>query len=710
MAKKKQTNAAQLVVNEINVGQLNRTPQTITKWQNALRAAESVLNPRRQQLHELYHNILTDGHLSSIMDKRIRAVKIAPINFEGLENDNLKENFQSPWMSDLLKSCMESIFVGPRLVELELINGLVEKVHPLPIQNVNPELGIIAENMYDTVGIDYRSDEYAPWILEIGNKNELGLLHKLAPYVMYKRGNIADYAQYNELFGMPIRIFKYNPYEPESRKQADEAAKKTGAAAYIVIPEGVEFDIKEGNHASASTTFKDFHNLMNDEMSITVLGQTLTTSNDGVGSNALGKVHKEVEEGVNLEDKLMTEYVLNWDFKWMLQQHGYPLDGVKFKFDSTEVLPVEKKIDVYMKLNNIIELDPAFIYEEFNVEIPEGGPKLKVAPQLPQFPQFPPTGRPSKEEKGEEEVKIDEESKKLSANIRQLYADVKPERFKKMITLSTSDRLESTIERIIRQLYNGTMQPGEIDEELYLLLARELFKGVEEGFGAKLGSLDTHDPDYELLQQLQENVYVFSGAKTYHELREISDLLLTSEGTIRSFSDFKREALKIHEQYNVHHLKTEYNAALGNAQMSRYWQQVVAQKETLPYLQLDVVLDAVTRHGKWDKVTAPVDHPVWRYLTPLLDWGCRCRLRQLQHAEVTPSEHLPTEDLLKENFRFNPGIDKVVFPKSHPYFEVLQQDTHRAANNFNLPGPEQNLSFKQHLTGFYRKLKDYLNV
>ena len=364
-----------LVVNNLTIAQVNRTQEDVATWQAGLKSAESVTNPQRKRLYETYNNVLTDGFLSSLMSKRIRAIKTAPFVLSGTDNEDLIKKFKTPWFNRLLEYIMQSRFWGHSLVEFVFVDNEISDVVLIPRRHVVPEKGVIQKQVGSYAEVfHFRDEPLNSYMLEAGDKDDLGLLAKLTPYALYKRGNIADYAQFNEMFGQPIREYTYDPLNPNSRLEAEQAAKKAGAAAYIVVPKGTELKLHQSSGISASGTFKDFNRVMNEEMSITVLGQTLTTTNDGVGSNALGRVHKDVEESINLEDKIFVEYILNWDLKGLLVKHGYPLDGVEFKFDDTQRMAVKDRADVYTKLNQEFPIDPKFVYED--LKIPEPGEEV----------------------------------------------------------------------------------------------------------------------------------------------------------------------------------------------------------------------------------------------------------------------------------------------------------------------------------------------
>ncbi|MGD1960542.1 MAG: phage minor head protein [Fulvivirga sp.] len=239
-------------------------------------------------------------------------------------------------------------------------------------------------------------------------------------------------------------------------------------------------------------------------------------------------------------------------------------------------------------------------------------------------------------------------------------------------------------------LYDGQLAPGDVDEELYNLTAQELMAGVERGLGTTLAKAD--DNLKPLIDNLRNNVYVFSGFKTYHQLREATDLLVDDLGRVRSFNDFKTKVLELSKQYNTNFLRSEYNHAIASAQMAKKWRDIEADREALPLLQYITAGDSRVRqsHRPLDLVTLPVDHPFWDTYMPPNDWGCRCSVRQLAEGTQTRIDKLQSAPELKEMFRLNTGKDQIIFPRSHPYYTVLRQHESAARNNFGLDIPPEN--------------------
>jgi len=684
-----------IVINDITIAQVTRGNQDVQTWFQAIKAAESTRMPNRKSLYNTYTDVAIDLHYKSVMDKRVRAVKTTPFEWPELSNDAVADNFRSPWFSELLGLIQSRIFWGTSLAEITLgEDGLIGDVNLIPRQNVKPEKGIISRDGYSDEGIRYREGIYPNYILEIGKPNEIGLLANIAPYILMKRSNLSDFSRYNEMFGMPLRVYEYDPLKPGAREEVTKQAKAYGSAAYIVLPKGAgNVQFHDSVKQSTAYAFDKLHEMLNNEITIGVLGQLLTTGGEGGGSYELGKVHKAVEAAINLEDRLTAEYIINYPFKKnILIPHGYPLEGINGKFKTADEIAKEKKLDIWVKLFQsgapIAEED---FYKEFGIEPPGSRPvvvRTGTGTDTPPNPDIDseeePTPTPPKGKGGA--------GKKLTSpkliELRAHYASHHP--LKKMrgaITLSYQDELDTIIERIIQQLRSGELKPGDVDPEMYELVAQQLYGAVERGYGV---TLDTNRAsDVNMLKTLRENVYRFSGFKSYNFVLDANALLVDDVGKVKPFAQFKADILKLNKEYNIDHLRTEYNHAVATGQMASKWKQFEEDKGALPLLQYVTVGDGRVRqaHQGLDNIIKPVDDPFWDKFMPPNDWNCRCTVKQLADGDITHTEadKLPE---LKKDFNINFGKQRVIFPPTHPQFNVKPEDQANADNNFGLPLPE----------------------
>lgn len=186
----------------------------------------------------------------------------------------------------------------------------------------------------------------------------------------------------------------------------------------------------------------------------------------------------------------------------------------------------------------------------------------------------------------------------------------------------------------------------------------------------------TEEVPPELTAQLEQNTYVFSAFKGYHNLKEASLKLTNDKGGIKPFETFKQDVLKVHKSYNVNYLEAEYNFAVQSAQMAVKWADYVADGDRY-YLQYRTADDSKVRaeHAALHGTTLPVDDPFWDNYFPPLGWNCRCTAVQVRKDKYPVSDSTTaiqageraTESKKQQIFRFNPGKEGKVFPPKHPY-------------------------------------------
>ncbi|HND86337.1 MAG TPA: DUF935 family protein, partial [Pseudobdellovibrionaceae bacterium] len=116
------------------------------------------------------------------------------------------------------------------------------------------------------------------------------------------------------------------------------------------------------------------------------LGQLLTTSNGKSSGQALGQVHKAVEQEMNLADKLHAEYYINYKLrKDILIPNGYPMEKITGRFKELDELPKELRANMWVALANAgVEIAEEDFHEEFDIPMPNGRPIVAIKNQTQQ--------------------------------------------------------------------------------------------------------------------------------------------------------------------------------------------------------------------------------------------------------------------------------------------------------------------------------------
>ena len=134
-----------------------------------------------------------------------------------------------------------------------------------------------------------------------------GLYRTLAWLYMYKHYSVRDFAEFLELYGMPIRIGKYGAGATNAEKRTLlRALAEIGHNAAGIMPESMQIELHNVANAGAASGNNPFLQMVDwCEKSIArlILGQTLTSGADGKSStNALGNVHNEVRRDLMISD------------------------------------------------------------------------------------------------------------------------------------------------------------------------------------------------------------------------------------------------------------------------------------------------------------------------------------------------------------------------------------------------------------------------
>ncbi|WP_298543404.1 phage minor head protein [uncultured Porphyromonas sp.] len=213
-----------------------------------------------------------------------------------------------------------------------------------------------------------------------------------------------------------------------------------------------------------------------------------------------------------------------------------------------------------------------------------------------------------------------------------------------------------------------------------MLRERPIRRLISETAGVYLQALDDSSIQYEIpaemRQSLEQDIFVFSGFKTYHQLKEASELLRDNQGRVKSFNQFYQDVSVIRDKYNRNWLHAEYNFAVSSAQMASHWAEY-QQDEEMANLQYRTALDDKVRpeHAALEGVTLPMSDPFWDTAFPPNGWHCRCHVIPVLKEDFPLSNSQRAQDAFDDMtqgkasiFRYNPGKEGVIFPPHHPYY------------------------------------------
>lgn len=603
------------VYTEILVRPIHRGVNDIGTWRSGLRLADLG---NRTKLYDLFIDLLIDGYLSDAIDKRIDAVTDADLAFtiNGKRVDVIDDLMDTPEFEAFLREIMLSRFWGVSLVECRFINGFEFK--SIPRKHIRLKTKEIAIREEDERGIPYADNDL---IIQFGQDDDFGIILRAAPYVIYKRGGFGDWAQFVELFGMPQRIGKYSSMDEQSRRALIQAFEEAGSAPYLVIPKETEATQTTLSSSGNGALYNDFRNACNEEILITVLGQTMTTQ-DG-SSLSQSQVHLAVQEKKHRADRRFVERMLNKYFVPLLEKRGYPVSGGKFKFlDKAQEITVAETV----QLSDILPIPQSYLYDKYNIPQPEGDEPVaqKVVQPSPVDidPEDDPEDTPAKP-KGEK-TDIRNQDRKWYIRLWDFFAGAPQAGAsdgKARIRLSDDTMQNRIINRVADSKGNALFDP-----ELLNFFANEFVHAVNEGHNKKISLADTGfiygARDDAFVTSMEMNVFHFSAAKTLAELQELNSLFRES----KSFEEFHEKALFTTDVFNKTWQKTEYETAVLTAESASNYQRLIGKTRLFPYWEYKTAGDDKVRpeHAELDGLILPANDPRWDKIFPPNGWKCRC--------------------------------------------------------------------------------------
>lgn len=246
---------------------------------------------------------------------------------------------------------------------------------------------------------------------------------------------------------------------------------------------------------------------------------------------------------------------------------------------------------------------------------------------------------------------------------------------------------EAIVEKYLKDIHQGNDMPQALISELYFHTAGLLLGGYRQGYEKAFFSTDWASADNQLIARVQANIFAFSGAKTYAEMKELRDLVY-KDGKLTPWADFRRAARQINAKYNRTYLETERQAVIAAGTQGSRWVEIESTRGTHPYLEYVTARDSHVRpeHAALDGIILPEEDPFWQSYYPPNGWNCRCSTRRLTQREA---EHrtrqyenrtgtpMPSSDTAQKRggqatdkiWRHNVGTSEVI-DTSHPYFRA----------------------------------------
>jgi len=131
-----------------------------------------------------------------------------------------------------------------------------------------------------------------------------GLLRVTAMAYLAKNLALKDWMIFSELFGMPVRVARYEPSATaEEKKELLYMLESLGSNAAGIFSRAIDLQILEANRGTQGPPYEKLVDFLNREISKAWLGQTLTTDVAGVsGVLSATMVHEQVRKDIRADD------------------------------------------------------------------------------------------------------------------------------------------------------------------------------------------------------------------------------------------------------------------------------------------------------------------------------------------------------------------------------------------------------------------------
>ncbi|MEZ5648637.1 MAG: DUF935 family protein [Alphaproteobacteria bacterium] len=207
------------------------------------------------------------------------------------------------------------------------------------------------------------------WGAKNGDPYGLGLGTRLFWLVFFKRNGITFWLNFIERYGTPTAVAKY----PRGASKAEQdlllrAIRAMQRDAGIVVPEDVLIDFLEAQRYSSSNVHETMVRWCDEQISVTVLGETLTTNIEGEGSRSAAETHNSVRLEISKADADILSATINSTLiKWIVELNlpGARPPQVWRVFDAKEDLDKRSLRDKILLDAGYHPQDPSYFNETY---------------------------------------------------------------------------------------------------------------------------------------------------------------------------------------------------------------------------------------------------------------------------------------------------------------------------------------------------------
>lgn len=346
-----------------------RTRADIKTWNEALAMWQSAEDPHTYGLQLLYDEIRMDALLTSQIENRKQQVFSSEFSLKKANGDVDEEATallkKSAAYRKITDAILEARYVGYNMIELALDAEKKLQVTLIPRTNYVPSTGLFYPDYTDVKTIKYRElPEFGKWILEF-NSEDLGLLNKAIPHVLFKRFAQSCWSELCEIYGIPPRVLKTNTNDPVQLARSEAMMRDMGAAAWFIIDETESFEWATGVDTKGDV-YSGLVRLCNNENSMlisgAIIGQDTVNGNRSKDESAQDVLWELVQADMESVEQFWNNTVIP-----ALVKLGVMAAGLVFEFNPAE--DINKLFEFTKGLLPFKQIDNEWIEEKFGVKV-----------------------------------------------------------------------------------------------------------------------------------------------------------------------------------------------------------------------------------------------------------------------------------------------------------------------------------------------------
>ncbi|AMA48976.1 phage portal protein family protein [Flavobacterium covae] len=341
----------------------------INDWQSGRYAYYNSEIPRNWPMQEVYDDVELDGHLTGISEDRTLSTTNETYIFaiDKIKDDKLTSYIEDQeWFDNVLEEAHKSIYRGETVIWIkDFEKGNIKEVELIDRSLLVPGQKILLYDINSFKGLDI--SEIDDVLLYAKFYNKIGLFEKAAVYTILKRHSWGSWDEFEELFGIPIRIAKIASQSETVKNEVAGWLEEMGSAPYAVFPMGTEVDIKENSKTDSFNVFFQKIKALDAELSKLILHQTMTTENGA--SKAQGTVHENTLKRLIKSDQKKMLSFLNKRLVPAMRKLGYAIpDNAKIMIEKVKDAKEQIAIDSQLLSNGYV-LKQDYIEGTYGVEV-----------------------------------------------------------------------------------------------------------------------------------------------------------------------------------------------------------------------------------------------------------------------------------------------------------------------------------------------------